>query len=55
MALLIAYTFFNDALIRSDCRTVRVQSNELEIMGKELLYQQIHIEYPKYVTNYLDI
>jgi hypothetical protein len=53
MALLIAYTFFNDAVISSDCRSVRLQSNELEIMGKELLYQ--HIEYLKYVTNYLDI
>jgi len=55
MALFIAYTFFNDALISSDCRTVRLQSNEFEIMGKELLYQQMHTEYLKYVTNYLDI
>jgi len=45
----------NDALISSDCRTVRLWSNELQIMEKELLYQQIHIEYLKYVTNYLDI
>lgn len=54
-ALFIAYTFFKDVLISSDCRTVRLQSNELEVMGKELLYQQIHTEYLKYVTDYLDI
>jgi 16S rRNA A1518/A1519 N6-dimethyltransferase RsmA/KsgA/DIM1 with predicted DNA glycosylase/AP lyase activity len=37
MALFIAYTFFKDALISSACRTVRLQSNELEVMVKELL------------------
>jgi len=47
--------FLNDALTSSDCRTVRLRSNELEIVEKELLYQQIHTEYLKYVTNYLDI
>jgi hypothetical protein len=55
MALFIAYTVFKDVLISSDCRPARLQSNELEVMGKELLYQQIHAEYLKYVTDYLDI
>lgn len=47
--------YFNDALISSDHRILRLQSNELEVMGMELLYQQIHTEYLKYVTDYLDI
>jgi len=45
---IIYYLYFlNDALMSSDCRTVRLQSNKLEIMEKELLYQQIHTEYLK--------
>jgi hypothetical protein len=54
MTLFIAFIFFTDALKSSVCITVRLKCNEMENMGKELLYQQTHKEYLKYVTIYLN-